>query len=96
MLDRHTGYIDIISVLIRLRHHTPLSRAQILRALIEFMQQSGIDFSQFASMDQMVAYLVEYLKKIPNLGHRPLLLESSLFLPQAAANREIASLPGQL
>ncbi|HEV7763925.1 MAG TPA: hypothetical protein VGQ76_02885 [Thermoanaerobaculia bacterium] len=83
MLERHIGYLDVMSVLIRMRHHTAISRAEIIRAFVEFMQCSGLDFSQFATAEEMTGYLVEYFRKIPNRGNLPLLLESSLFHPEA-------------
>jgi hypothetical protein len=82
MSDRHVGYLDVMSVLIRMRHHKAISRAEIIRALVEFMGRSRIDFTQFASVDNMVEYLIRHFQKIPNRGRLPLLLESSLFHPE--------------
>jgi len=62
MPHRHAGYLDVISARIRMRHHKALSRAQIVRGLLEFMVRSGIDFSQFSSSDAMVRYLVVHLR----------------------------------
>jgi hypothetical protein len=84
MSDRHVGYLDVMSVLIRMRHHKAISRAEIIRAFVEFMDRSRIDFSQFATAEDMVEYLIEYFRKIPNRGRLPLLLESSLFHPERA------------
>jgi len=76
MLDRHAAYLDVVSVLTRLRHHKPISRAEILRAFIEFMERSGIDFTTFASADDMRAYLVDYFRSIAPPGRLPLLLHA--------------------
>lgn len=84
MLERHAGYLDVMSVLIRMKHHKAISRAEIIRALVDFMERSRIDFSQFATADEMVVYLIGYFSKIPNRGRLPLLLESSLFHPERA------------
>lgn len=90
MLERHAGYLDVMSVLIRMRHHKAISRAEIIRAFVEFMGRSGIDFTQFASVDEMVEYLTEYFSRNPKRGRLPLLLESSLFRP-AHAEQDRAS-----
>jgi hypothetical protein len=79
MLDRHTVYLDVMSVLIRARHHKSLTRAEIIRALIEFMQKSGIDFTRFATATEMVAFLVAHFQRNPHRGRLPRLLESGLF-----------------
>lgn len=84
MLERHVGYLDVMSVLIRMRHHEVVSRAEIIRAFVEFMERSGIDFTQFATADAMVEYLIAYFQRNPNRGGLPLLLESSLFHPERA------------
>jgi hypothetical protein len=79
LLERHAGYLGIMSVLTRMRHHKAVARTEIIRALVEFMERSGIDFSQFAAMDDMVVYLVKHFRKAAQPGRLPLLLESSLF-----------------
>lgn len=81
LLDRHVGYLDIMCVLVRMRHGKAISRAELIRAFIEFMDRSGIDFTQFASMEGMVAFLAKRFREIPCRGNWPLLLESSLFQP---------------
>jgi hypothetical protein len=43
MLDRRAAYLDVMSVLIRLKHHKAMARAEIIRALVEFMIRSNID-----------------------------------------------------
>lgn len=91
MLERHAGYLDVMSVLIRLRHHKAISRAEIIRALVEFMIRSKIDFKQFATTDEMVTFLVAHFRRIPNRGRLPLLLESSLFHPERAITERQAA-----
>lgn len=84
MLERHAGYLDVMSVLIRMKHHKAISRAEIIRAFVDFMERSKIDFTRFATVDDMVAFLIIYFQRIPNRGRLPLLLESSLFHPERA------------
>ena len=79
MLDRHAGYLDMIGVLIRLRHHKAFRRGEIIRALVEFMDRSGIDFSKFATMEEMVAYLVARFRAASRPDKLPLLLDSGFF-----------------
>jgi hypothetical protein len=86
MLERHAGYLDVMSVLMRMRHHKAISRAEIIRAFVEFMERSGIDFTQFATVEAMVEYLTDYFSRNPKRGRLPLLLESNLFHPERAAN----------
>jgi hypothetical protein len=62
MLDRHIAYLEAVSAAIRRRRCAVVSRAAIIRALIEFMQRSGIDFSRFGSADEMVPFLVELFR----------------------------------
>jgi hypothetical protein len=82
LLDRHVGYLDIMCVLMRMRHGKAIARAELIRAFIEFMDRSGIDFTQFASMDDMVAFLAKRFGELPRRGRQwPLLLESSFFQP---------------
>ncbi len=82
MLERHAAYLDVMSVLMRMRHHRSISRTGLIRAFVEFMDRSPINFSQFATMEQMVQYLVRHFRRIRNRGQLPLLLESSLFHPE--------------
>lgn len=79
LLDRHVGYLDIMCVLMRMRHGKAIARAEVIRAFVEFMDRSGIDFTQFASIEDMVAFLAERFREIPRRGKWPLLLESSFF-----------------
>jgi hypothetical protein len=89
MLDRHVAYLDVVSVLIRLRHHRAMSRAEILRGLIEFMERSRIDFSRFATVTDLTEHLAVYFRQVPHRGRVPLLLESSLFRPVRRADGAI-------
>lgn len=57
LLDRHVAYLDRLAIDIRLKHGKAISRAEIIRALIEAAAQSGVDLSQAASSDQLVDLL---------------------------------------
>jgi hypothetical protein len=78
MEDRHVAYLDLVTLFMRLRHHRPVARAEIIRALVEFMQKSEIDFTQFSTIEDMTESLTAYFQQIPNRGRMPL-LESGLF-----------------
>lgn len=78
MNEHHVLFLDLVGLYIRARHRRTLPRAQIVLALVEFMQRSEIDFSRFATVDEMTEYLTDYFRAIPNGGQMPL-LESSLF-----------------
>src|SRR6266849_10286290 len=56
-LDRHVAYLDRLAIDIRLRHGKAISRAEIIRGLIEAAFQSGIDLSQADSIDTLVELL---------------------------------------
>jgi hypothetical protein len=57
LLDRHVAYLDRLAVDIRLKHGKAISRAEIIRGLIEAAVQGGLDLSQAESMDQLVELL---------------------------------------
>ena len=57
LLDRHVAYLDRLAIDIRLKHGKAISRAEIIRGLIEASFQSGIDLSQADSIDQIVELL---------------------------------------
>jgi hypothetical protein len=78
MEDRHVAYLDLVTLVMRLRHHRAVARAEIIRALVEFMEKSGIDFTRFSTIEDMTEYLTAYFQRIPNRGRMPL-LESGLF-----------------
>src|SRR5438046_8889843 len=58
LLDRHVAYLDRLAIDIRLKHGKAISRAEIIRGLIEAAFQSGIDLSQAESIDTLVDLLV--------------------------------------
>jgi hypothetical protein len=91
MLDRHAAYLDVMSVLIRLKHHKAMARAEIIRALVEFMIRSNIDFARFATAEEMVTFLVARFRRVPNSGRLPRLLESTLFTRSAQPPRSSTS-----
>ncbi len=78
MEEHHVTYLNLVSMFMRVRHHRTVARAEIVRAFVEFMERSGIDFTQFASIEEMTAYLTEYFSRIPDPGRLPL-RESGLF-----------------
>lgn len=88
MEERHVAYLDVVGVLMRLRYHRPVARAEIIRALVDFMERCEIDFTVFATVDEIVEHLTEHFQGIPSRGRPPLLLESSLFDPRPAAEAE--------
>jgi hypothetical protein len=76
--ERHAAYLDIMSVLIRLRHHRTVCRADLIQALVESMELSGIDFTAFASRDQIAAFVAARFANSPNRAPLPLLIASNL------------------
>ena len=73
MDQRQVAYLDLVGVAIRFRHFTAVTRAEIVRALVEFMENSGIDFSEFPTVEALVAYLTDYFAALPARGRFPLL-----------------------
>lgn len=63
LLDRHVAYLDRIAIDIRLKHGKAISRAEIIRGLIEAAFQSGIDLSQAESTDALVGLLTGNVSK---------------------------------
>lgn len=54
LLDRHVAFLDRLAIDIRLKHGKAISRAEIIRGLIEASFQSGVDLSQADSIDTIV------------------------------------------
>jgi hypothetical protein len=54
LLDRHVAYLDRLAIDIRLKHGKAISRAELIRGLIEAAIQSGIDLSQADSIYTLV------------------------------------------
>ena len=63
LLDRHVAYLDRLAIDIRLKHGRAISRAEIIRGLIEAAFQSGTDLSQADSIDSIVEILNSPKKK---------------------------------
>ncbi len=59
LLDRHVAYLDRIAVDIRLEHGFAISRAELIRSLIEAAFASGIVLSDAANMKEMIEMLRE-------------------------------------
>jgi hypothetical protein len=57
LLDRQVAYLDGIAVDIRLEHSFAISRAELIRALIEAASQSGLVLSDAADVKQMIEML---------------------------------------
>src|SRR5882672_5542760 len=57
LLDRHVAYLDRIAVDIRLQFGFAISRAELIRALIEAASQSGLVLSDAGNMKQMIAMI---------------------------------------
>ena len=57
LLDRHVAYLDRLAIDIRLKHGKAISRAELIRGLIEAAFQSGVDLSQADSIDTLVDLL---------------------------------------
>ena len=63
LLDRHVAYLDRLAIDIRLKHGKAISRAEIIRGLIEAAFQSGVDLSQAESTGGLVELLVGAVPK---------------------------------
>src|SRR3982751_5777303 len=63
LLDRHVAYLDRLAIDIRLKHGKGISRAELIRGLIEAAFQSGVDLSQADSIDTLVEILAAPAKK---------------------------------
>jgi hypothetical protein len=59
LLDRHVAYLDRIAVDIRLQFGFAISRAELIRALIEAASQSGLVLSDASNIKEMIAMLSE-------------------------------------
>lgn len=57
LLDRHVAYLDRLAIDIRLKHGKAISRAELIRGLIEAAFQSGVDLSAADSIDTLVDLL---------------------------------------
>jgi hypothetical protein len=63
LLDRHVAYLDRLAIDIRLKHGKAISRAELIRGLIEAAFQSGVDLSQADSIDTLVDLLASPKRK---------------------------------
>jgi hypothetical protein len=57
LLDRHVAYLDRIAVDIRLQHGFAISRAELIRSLIEASAQSGLVLSDASDVKVMIEML---------------------------------------
>jgi hypothetical protein len=70
LLDRHVAYLDRLAIDIRLKHGKAISRAEIIRGLIEAAYQSGVDLSQADSIDTLVEMLIDGIPNKPKKAAR--------------------------
>lgn len=59
LLDRQVAHLDRLAADIRQNTGRAISRAEILRALIEFTSRSGADLTTATSEEEIVARLLE-------------------------------------
>ncbi|MGH9423169.1 MAG: hypothetical protein ACRD3J_24545 [Thermoanaerobaculia bacterium] len=57
LLDRHVAYLDRIAVDIRLSHSFAISRAELIRSLIEAASQTNVVLSDASDGKQMIEML---------------------------------------
>lgn len=57
LLDRHVAYLDRIAVDIRLQKGIAISRAELIRGLIEAASKTGVNLSDATSNPEMVNLL---------------------------------------
>jgi hypothetical protein len=57
LLDRHVAFLDRLAIDIRLKHGRAISRAEIIRGLIEAAAQGGVDLSDADSIETIVELL---------------------------------------
>lgn len=57
LLDRHVAYLDRIAVDIRLQFGFAISRAELIRALIEAAARSDVVLSDASNIKEMIAML---------------------------------------
>jgi hypothetical protein len=63
LLDKQIHWLDNLASAIRLNTKSAISRAQILRAMIAAVEESGLDLSHLHSEDDVKNFLLENLKK---------------------------------
>jgi hypothetical protein len=63
LLDRHVAFLDQLAIDIRLKHRRAISRAEIIRALVEAAFISGVDLSESDSETAIVQVLNGTKKK---------------------------------
>ena len=57
LLDRQVAFLDRVAVDIRLQHSFAISRAELIRALVEAAAQSQVDLSDASNMKEMTEML---------------------------------------
>jgi hypothetical protein len=67
VLKRHVQYLDIA----RMHLRQPMPRAYLLRAMIDFMQRSEMDFTLCPSVDDLTIHLTAYFAQLRPHGGTP-------------------------
>ena len=57
LLDRHVAYLDRIAVDIRLQRGIAISRAELIRGLIEATSRTGVELSDAPGNQEMISLL---------------------------------------
>ncbi len=63
LFDRQVVYLDRLSADIRANTRATVTRAEILRGLIAFLEESGLDAASVTSEEALTAMLLTRLKK---------------------------------
>ena len=63
LLDRQIAFLDRLSADVRLKTGKAVSRAQLIRALIDFILKSDIDLSEATTEDDVIGKLMASLKR---------------------------------
>jgi hypothetical protein len=63
LLDRHIYWLDRLASDIRFNTKSAMSRAEIIRAMISAVEESGIDLSQLKSEEEIKSFILNLLKK---------------------------------
>ena len=61
LLDRQIAFLDRLAADVRLKTGKAVSRAQIIRALIDFVLKSGIDLTAATTENEIIDLLLEKL-----------------------------------
>lgn len=65
LLQRQVAFLDDVSVGVRVRHGKAVSRAELLRGLVEAASRLGVDLTQASSADELAALVARAFRKRP-------------------------------